>query len=155
MNFEQWPASVDQHWRRTPNATFPNGRLANGGLVKWRELNSFTRMSIINFARLAQSASCARMIRRMSASSCTPPLNGKPQSSGHFHSPTPTDHLFLFLPAMLFSGEQTYSCLWMKRRSPNIMEFKFSDKSSTVMNEKLCDDRNFISNNWITEGSKY
>ncbi|KAH9389014.1 hypothetical protein TYRP_008366 [Tyrophagus putrescentiae] len=51
-------------------------------------------------------------------------------------------------------GEQTYSCLWMKRRSPNIMEFKFSDKSSTVMNEKLCDDRNFISNNWITEGKE-
>lgn len=35
------------------------------------------------------------------------------------------------------------------------MEFKFSDKTSTVMSEKLCDDRNFVSAPWITEGSKY
>ncbi|KAI2811489.1 hypothetical protein BLOT_002666 [Blomia tropicalis] len=49
-------------------------------------------------------------------------------------------------------GEQSYSCLWLKRRSPNIMEFKFSDKSSSVMDEKLCDDRNFVSGQWITEG---
>lgn len=60
---------------------------------------------------------------------------------------------FFFLN--LISGEQSYSCLWLKRRSPNIMEFKFSDKSSSVMDEKLCDDRNFVSGQWITEGSMF
>ncbi|XP_075680244.1 LOW QUALITY PROTEIN: uncharacterized protein LOC113788835 [Dermatophagoides pteronyssinus] len=51
-------------------------------------------------------------------------------------------------------GEQSFSCLWVKRRSPNIMEFKFSDKSSSIMNDKLCDDRNFLINPWITEGKE-
>ena len=34
------------------------------------------------------------------------------------------------------------------------MEFKFSDKTSSMMNEKLCDDHNFVSAQWITEGSE-
>ncbi|KAH7642800.1 hypothetical protein HUG17_9491 [Dermatophagoides farinae] len=51
-------------------------------------------------------------------------------------------------------GEQSFSCLWVKRRSPNIMEFRFSDKSSSIMNDKLCDERNFATNQWITEGKE-
>ena len=71
-------------------------------------------------------------------------------------------HIWLMIWFFLFpfsfsfpqhSGEQSFSCLWVKRRSPNIMEFKFSDKSSSIMNDKLCDDRNFLVNPWITEGS--
>ena len=61
-----------------------------------------------------------------------------------------------FSPAHLYySGEQSFSCLLVKRRSPNIMEFKLSEKTSTVMSESLCDDRNFENSKWITEGSKF
>ncbi|KAF7491320.1 hypothetical protein SSS_06808 [Sarcoptes scabiei] len=51
-------------------------------------------------------------------------------------------------------GEQSYTCLWVKRRSSNIMEFKLSEISSPVMSEKLCDERNFANSQWITEGKE-
>ncbi|CAG2112018.1 unnamed protein product, partial [Medioppia subpectinata] len=48
-------------------------------------------------------------------------------------------------------GDQSYTCIWIKKRSPNILEFQFAEKSSEVMTESLCNDNQFTSN-WITQG---
>jgi len=52
-------------------------------------------------------------------------------------------------------GDQSYRCVWFKRRSPNIMEFQFGQETTSYYDDKLCDDKQFPTNNWITQGSKY
>lgn len=54
----------------------------------------------------------------------------------------------------LNSGESFYTCVWMKRRSANTLEFQFGAKSSPNLLAHLCDDQHFTSNNWITQGRK-
>lgn len=51
-------------------------------------------------------------------------------------------------------GEKEFKCIWFKRRSPNILEFQYASKTSKEQDESLCDDINFITTNWITQGKK-
>ncbi|XP_074594666.1 uncharacterized protein LOC141850036 [Brevipalpus obovatus] len=51
-------------------------------------------------------------------------------------------------------GEQFYSCVWMKPRSTNILEFQFSEKTSPIFSPRLCDEIQFASNAWVTQGKK-
>ena len=52
-------------------------------------------------------------------------------------------------------GDESYRCIWFKRRSPNIMEFQFGQEASPFYSDVLCDDKQFPTNNWITQGSQY
>ena len=53
------------------------------------------------------------------------------------------------------SGDQAYTCVWFKRRSPNILEFQYGAEWSVSFSEHLCDDKYFTSADaWITQGSK-
>jgi len=51
-------------------------------------------------------------------------------------------------------GEESYRCLWFKKRSPNILEFQFGQESTAYYSDSLCDDKQFTTNNWITQGRK-
>lgn len=42
----------------------------------------------------------------------------------------------------------------MKRRSTNILEFQFSSQTSPIFSNRLCDDSQFKSQAWVTQGSK-
>ncbi|XP_026686722.1 uncharacterized protein LOC103519401 [Diaphorina citri] len=45
-----------------------------------------------------------------------------------------------------------YSCIWMKKRGLNVLEFQLGLKSSNHLNTSLCSDFNFQSTKWITQG---
>ncbi|XP_046406160.1 uncharacterized protein LOC124171057 [Ischnura elegans] len=49
-------------------------------------------------------------------------------------------------------GEEIYSCIWMKLRGINVLEFQLGLRSSSRMNESLCMDSNFRDDAWITQG---
>lgn len=51
-------------------------------------------------------------------------------------------------------GEESYRCLWFKKRSPNILEFQFGQESTAYYSDSLCDDKQFTTNNWNTQGSE-
>ncbi|KAK9889225.1 hypothetical protein WA026_004503 [Henosepilachna vigintioctopunctata] len=49
--------------------------------------------------------------------------------------------------------EERYSCLWIHKRTNNILEFQMGLKSSKENNVfELCHDANFIEDSWITQG---
>ena len=54
----------------------------------------------------------------------------------------------------LKSGDSFYGCVWMKRRSPNILEFQFGLKTSDSYSSSLCDDIQFTSHEWVSQGRK-
>ncbi|KAK6617638.1 hypothetical protein RUM44_005226 [Polyplax serrata] len=47
--------------------------------------------------------------------------------------------------------EKEYNCLWLKKRSNNVLEFQLSQKASAYYDDTLCDDENFDSQIWITQ----
>ncbi|XP_050426608.1 uncharacterized protein LOC126836931 isoform X2 [Adelges cooleyi] len=49
-------------------------------------------------------------------------------------------------------GEEVHSCLLLKRRGPNVLEFITGQHLSENFNASLCADSNFLSMNWITQG---
>ncbi|GFG31845.1 hypothetical protein Cfor_02655 [Coptotermes formosanus] len=49
-------------------------------------------------------------------------------------------------------GEEMYTCVWLKRRGVNVLEFQLGLQSSTYYNTTLCSDRNFKPKIWITQG---
>ncbi|XP_071453396.1 uncharacterized protein [Hetaerina americana] len=49
-------------------------------------------------------------------------------------------------------GEEIYSCIWMKLRGVNVLEFQLGLRSSAYLNESLCVDSNFRDDAWITQG---
>uniref|UniRef100_T1JPS7 Uncharacterized protein n=1 Tax=Tetranychus urticae TaxID=32264 RepID=T1JPS7_TETUR len=67
-------------------------------------------------------------------------------------SNTPNDRFIVHSSTQC--GESFYTCVWMKRRSANTLEFQFGAKSSPNLLAHLCDDQHFTSNNWITQGRK-
>ncbi|XP_045482394.1 uncharacterized protein LOC123686367 [Harmonia axyridis] len=48
-------------------------------------------------------------------------------------------------------NEEHYSCLWVHKRSSNILEFQISTKSSHL-NHNLCHESYFLDDAWITQG---
>ncbi|KAK7582264.1 hypothetical protein V9T40_013709 [Parthenolecanium corni] len=51
-------------------------------------------------------------------------------------------------------GEETYLCIWLKRRGPNVFEFQRSSQTSSHYNSSLCVSTNFQQNAWVTQGRK-
>ncbi|KAJ9580595.1 hypothetical protein L9F63_024210 [Diploptera punctata] len=49
-------------------------------------------------------------------------------------------------------GEEMYTCIWLKRRGVNVLEFQLGLQSSTYYNSTLCSDSNFEPKVWITQG---
>ncbi|KAF4525297.1 hypothetical protein B566_EDAN014818 [Ephemera danica] len=50
-------------------------------------------------------------------------------------------------------GYERYTCIWMKKRALNVMEFQMGNSSSINYNGSLCDDANFPDDTaWITQG---
>ncbi|XP_033606247.1 uncharacterized protein LOC111861520 [Cryptotermes secundus] len=49
-------------------------------------------------------------------------------------------------------GEEMYTCIWLKRRGVNVLEFQLGLQSSTYYNSTLCSDTNFEPKIWITQG---
>lgn len=50
-------------------------------------------------------------------------------------------------------GEESYQCIWLKKRSTNIIEFKLGSKSSQSSSSTvLCSDEYFENSHWITQG---
>ncbi|KAI5731571.1 hypothetical protein M8J77_012502 [Diaphorina citri] len=60
------------------------------------------------------------------------------------------DRFFVFARSQC--GEEMYSCIWMKKRGLNVLEFQLGLKSSNHLNTSLCSDFNFQSTKWITQG---
>lgn len=60
----------------------------------------------------------------------------------------------------LITGEEQYQCVWIKKRSSNIIEFKigaktvqyksYSDSNESIDN--ICEDEYFEKSHWITQG---
>ena len=51
-------------------------------------------------------------------------------------------------------GYGYYNCIWIQKRSPNVLEIQFGRRPSTVPSFELCDSRNFWSKTWHTIASK-
>lgn len=49
-------------------------------------------------------------------------------------------------------GEEMYTCIWVKQRSKNVLEFQIGTKSSTSYDNSLCMDFNFQNKVWLTQG---
>ncbi|XKL65945.1 hypothetical protein PGB90_009365 [Kerria lacca] len=52
------------------------------------------------------------------------------------------------------SEEEQYTCMWIKRRGPNVFEFQLSTENSFDYDSSLCLTANFKSDIWITQGRK-
>lgn len=50
-------------------------------------------------------------------------------------------------------GHQYYTCLWLKRRSPSVIEFKVANSSSDLA-QNLCRDIQFSDSQWFTKGKQ-
>lgn len=49
-------------------------------------------------------------------------------------------------------GEEMYTCIWLKQRGVNVLEFQMGMKASTSYNSTLCMDSNFQKKVWLTQG---
>ncbi|XP_023230618.1 uncharacterized protein LOC111630705 [Centruroides sculpturatus] len=49
-------------------------------------------------------------------------------------------------------GDESYNCLWLKRRGVNVLEFQFGSQPSKQYSDTLCSDRQFRQETWITQG---
>ena len=47
-----------------------------------------------------------------------------------------------------------YQCVWVAKRSHNIIEFRFGRESSQHPRPELCQDSQFIDRPWITQGRR-
>ena len=55
---------------------------------------------------------------------------------------------------LFFSNKGHYNCLWLQKRTPNVLELQFGRRPSTVASLDLCDNANFWSKTWTTLSSK-
>ncbi|XP_065217157.1 uncharacterized protein LOC135843266 [Planococcus citri] len=51
-------------------------------------------------------------------------------------------------------NEEMYTCIWLKKRGENVLEFQLATETSQYPNNSLCSVQNFQSNVWITQGRK-
>ncbi|KFM60337.1 hypothetical protein X975_02466, partial [Stegodyphus mimosarum] len=49
-------------------------------------------------------------------------------------------------------GEESYNCVWLKRRSLNVMEFQIGSQPSHLYSDTLCHDLQFNDDTWTTQG---
>ncbi|XP_054716850.1 uncharacterized protein LOC129226274 [Uloborus diversus] len=63
---------------------------------------------------------------------------------------TPEDRFVVF--SSTHCGEESYNCVWLKRRSVNVMEFQIGSQPSPLYTDKLCHDLQFIDDAWTTQG---
>ncbi|XP_065573218.1 uncharacterized protein LOC136035380 isoform X2 [Artemia franciscana] len=49
-------------------------------------------------------------------------------------------------------GDEFHSCMWVERRSINVMELQFGLESSILPNRSLCNEGKFLENAWTTQG---
>ncbi|RWS26210.1 hypothetical protein B4U80_05905 [Leptotrombidium deliense] len=66
---------------------------------------------------------------------------------------TPNDRFIVQISTQWY-GDEFYTCIWMKRRSPNILEFQFGTQRTDVYSDHLCEDMQFTSHSWYTQGKK-
>ena len=52
-----------------------------------------------------------------------------------------------------FSDNGHYNCIWIHRRTPNVLELQYGRRPSTVASFELCDYNNFWSKTWTTVAS--
>ncbi|GIX69372.1 uncharacterized protein CEXT_466851, partial [Caerostris extrusa] len=65
-------------------------------------------------------------------------------------SDTPEDRFIVF--SSTHCGEESYNCVWLKRRSLNVMEFQIGSQPSTLYSDTLCHDLQFSDDAWVTQG---
>ncbi|KAF8782355.1 hypothetical protein HNY73_012651 [Argiope bruennichi] len=63
---------------------------------------------------------------------------------------TPNDRFIVYTVTQC--GEESYNCIWLQRRAPNVMEFQLGVEPSNTYSESLCHDQQFPGEAWITEG---
>lgn len=63
---------------------------------------------------------------------------------------TPNDRLVVY--GVTQCGEELYYCLWLRRRSLNVMEFQLGSNPSAHFSEALCGDDQFATTTWVTQG---
>lgn len=51
-------------------------------------------------------------------------------------------------------GEESYNCVWLKRRSVNVMEFQMGSQPSGAYSDTLCHDLQFNAEAWTTQGGR-
>ncbi|XP_015903977.1 uncharacterized protein [Parasteatoda tepidariorum] len=49
-------------------------------------------------------------------------------------------------------GEESYNCVWVKKRSENVMEFQIGSQPSHLYSDTLCHDLQFSEDSWVTQG---
>ncbi|KAG8188278.1 hypothetical protein JTE90_012111 [Oedothorax gibbosus] len=49
-------------------------------------------------------------------------------------------------------GEESYNCVWLKRRSQNVLEFQIGSQPSRQYSDSLCHDLQFSDDLWTTQG---
>ncbi|XP_022258721.1 uncharacterized protein LOC106474711, partial [Limulus polyphemus] len=64
------------------------------------------------------------------------------------HPKTPSVKCYVFC----YSGESFYNCVWLQRRSHNIVEMMLGSTPSSQFSEDLCRDEQFQTKEWITQG---
>ena len=55
--------------------------------------------------------------------------------------------------SLFFSDNGHYNCIWIHRRTPNVLELQYGRRPSTVASFELCDYNNFWSKTWTTVAS--
>ncbi|XP_055925741.1 uncharacterized protein LOC129957449 [Argiope bruennichi] len=63
---------------------------------------------------------------------------------------TPEDRFIVF--SSTHCGEESYNCVWLKRRSLNVMEFQIGSQPSHMYSDTLCHDLQFSDDAWTTQG---
>ena len=56
---------------------------------------------------------------------------------------------------LFFSDNGHYNCIWIHRRTPNVLELQYGRRPSTVASFELCDYNNFWSKTWTTVASMF
>ncbi|XP_022254009.1 uncharacterized protein LOC106469744 [Limulus polyphemus] len=68
----------------------------------------------------------------------------------HRENNTPHDRFLVY--AVTQCGEASYNCVWLQRRTNNIVELMIGSRPSSHFSEDLCRDQQFPTKEWITEG---
>lgn len=51
----------------------------------------------------------------------------------------------------LYSGEESYHCVWVKKRSANILEFQIGTRTGSNSSSIICDDMYIDDSRWLTQ----
>ena len=72
-----------------------------------------------------------------------------------FHNETKPEETFhCVIDLFIFSDNGHYNCMWLHKRTANVLEMQFGRRPSTVASFELCDYNNFWSKTWTTIASK-